>query len=296
MTRPEPSPDPALPLILALTGDYFLIPRIEDAARSLGFRAEVAEAPAAFGAEGPPSPRAVPLTEPLEGPDAAFVRALVERRPALLLVDTTSETIPWRRWIQTLKTGSATRRIPIIAFGPHVETEALDQAMKAGADRAVSLGKLQASLVELIQEHARLVDAPALAEACRQPLSAQGAHGLELLNAGEYFEAHEVLEKAFLEASEWPGYLYRALLQVSVAYLHVQRANYPGAVKMLLRLRQWLEPLPDRCSGVDIAALKRNMVEFSEAVEAAGRDGVSRLDPKLLRPVPVVESDEGRSA
>jgi predicted metal-dependent hydrolase len=225
----------------------------------------------------------------LEGPDAAFVRSLVDRRPALLLVDTTHDAVPWEHWIQTLKTGSATRRIPVVAFGPHVEAETLQRAVSAGAEEAVSLGKLQASLPQIIQRRARRIDLGALREACGQPLSELGAHGLELLNSGEYFEAHEVLEKAWMEAPEWHGYLYRSLLQVSVAYLQVQRANYAGAVKMLLRLKQWLEPLPERCSGVDIAGLKRNLAEFSAAVEAAGVDGIGTLDPELLRRVPLQE-------
>ena len=110
----------AEPLILAITADFFLIPKLEDTARALGFRLEVVQKSADLGAEGPPLPRAIPLTEPLEGPDAAFVRSLVERRPALLLVDTTHDGVPWEHWIQTLKTGSATRRIPVVAFGPHV--------------------------------------------------------------------------------------------------------------------------------------------------------------------------------
>lgn len=274
---------------MAITADYFLIPRLEDTARALGFRLEVVQTAADLGAEGPAIPRAIPLTEPLEGPDAAFVRSLVERRPALLLVDTTHDGVPWEHWIQTLKTGSATRRIPVVAFGPHVEAEALQRAIRAGAEEAVSLGKLQASLPQIIQRRARLIDRAALKEACGQPLSKLGAHGLELLNAGKYFEAHEILEKAWMEAPEWHGYLYRSLLQVSVAYLQVQRANYAGAVKMLLRLMQWLEPLPERCSGVDIAGLKRNMAEFSAAVEAAGVDGVATLDPGLLRRVPTFD-------
>ncbi len=277
------------PLILAITADYFLIPRLEDTARALGFRLEVVQTAADLGAEGPSVPRAIPLTEPLEGPDAAFVRSLVDRRPALLLVDTTHDAVPWEHWIQTLKTGSATRRIPVVAFGPHVEAETLQRAVSAGAEEAVSLGKLQASLPQIIQRRARRIDLGALREACGQPLSELGAHGLELLNSGEYFEAHEVLEKAWMEAPEWHGYLYRSLLQVSVAYLQVQRANYAGAVKMLLRLKQWLEPLPERCSGVDIAGLKRNLAEFSAAVEAAGVDGIGTLDPELLRRVPLQE-------
>lgn len=276
------------PLILALTGDYFFIPRLEDAASALGFELEVVEAPSAFGADGEPDVRQIPLTEPLRGPDAAFMRAIVDRQPALILVDVTSQLIPWERWTQILKTSASTLRIPIIAFGPHVESQVLERARAAGADHVISRGKLQASLAELIQEHARDVDLDALKEACQGVLSELAAEGVQLLNSGDYYEAHESLEHAWLEVSEWEGYLYRTLLQVSVAYLHVEKGNYAGAVKMLLRVRQWLDPLPDQCRGVDTAALQRNVEAFSEAVHQAGESGFSSLDRDLLKPIPLI--------
>ncbi len=281
-------PQDTKPLILALTGDYFIIPRLEDAGASLGFEVEVVEAPSDLGAEGDPVAREIPLTEPLEGPDAAFVRGIVDRRPALILVDVTSQVIPWERWTQILKTSAATRRIPIVAFGPHVETEVLQRATGAGADQVVSRGKLQASLSELIQEHARVLDFEALIKACDGEPSKLATEGLELLNAGDYYEAHEHLEHAWMEASEFEGYLYRTLLQVSVAYLQVERGNYAGAVKMMLRVRQWLEPLPDRCRSVDVAALRQNVAAFSEALDRAGPEGLSRLDRAYLKPVPLL--------
>jgi len=273
------------PLILALTGDYFVIPRLEDAAAALGFEIEVVDAPEALGAEGNPVSREIPLTEPLEGPDAAFVRSIVDRRPALMLVDLTSQELPWERWTQILKTSAATRRIPILAFGPHVETQVLQRATAAGADQVVSRGRLQASLPELIREHARTLDFEGHLKACDGLLSNLASQGVELLNGGEYYEAHEQLERAWKEASELEGNLYRALLQVAVAYLQVERGNYAGAVKMLLRMRQWLEPLPDRCRGVDVAALKSNVAAFSEALDRAGPEGLPELDRAYLKPV-----------
>ena len=276
------------PLILALTGDYFFIPRLEDAASALGYELEVVEAPKAFDADGEPDARQIPLTEPLKGPDAAFMRAIVDRQPALILVDVTSQLIPWERWTQVLKTSASTLRIPIIAFGPHVESQVLERARAAGADQVISRGKLQASLAELIQEHARVVDLDALKEACQGVLSELAAEGVQLLNSGDYYEAHESLEHAWLEASELEGYLYRTLLQVSVAYLHVERGNYAGAVKMVLRVRQWLEPLPDQCRGVNTAALQRNVEAFSEALHRAGESGLSELDRDLLKPIPLI--------
>ena len=80
-------PQDKRPLILALTGDYFIIPRLEDAGAALGFEVEVIAAPSALDAEGDPVVREIPLTEPLDGPDATFIRGIVNRRPALMLVE-----------------------------------------------------------------------------------------------------------------------------------------------------------------------------------------------------------------
>lgn len=273
------------PLILALTEDLFIVPRLQDVAGQLGFRLTVADSPVIFDAEGEPSRRGVPLTEPLEGPEGRFMRRLVELRPALMLVDVTSRNLPWARWIQIMKTAAATRRIPVVAFGPHVDQQGLDLASSSGADAAITRGKLQHSLPQLIERYARRLDPEALVHACDGSLSALAAQGVELLNSGEYFEAHELLEAAFMQAEEFEGYLYRSLLQIAVAYLHVQRGNYPGAVKMMLRLQQWLVPLPDRCRGVDVARLKLDLRDFAGLLERGGPQG---LDQLVLRPVPLL--------
>ncbi len=92
-----------------------------------------------------------------------------------------------------------------------------------------------------------------------------------------------------MEAPGPAGYLYRALLQVTVAYLHIERGNQRGATKMLLRLRQWLDPLPEVCCGVDVASLKANLEELRAALEGTGPKGIEALDRNLLRPIPLLE-------
>ena len=284
------SDTPARGVILALTSDLFIVPRLQDIGRKAGFDVLIADSPLTLGAEGAPSQRRIPLTEPLEGPDAALLRKVVDLRPSLVLVDLDSQTIPWRRWVQVLKTSAATRRIPILAFGPHVEEQSLQAARSAGADQALPRGQLLGSLAGLIQEWARVDDEQGLRQACQGALSPLARQGVELLGAGEFFEAHEALEHAFLEAPELEGYLYRALLQVAVAYLHVERGNFRGAVKMMLRLQQWLEPLPDKCRGVDLVRLKTQVLAFWQALEAAGSEGLPSLDRTLLKPIPLLDS------
>jgi predicted metal-dependent hydrolase len=276
------------PLILAFCGDLFLLPRLEDAARSLGYHIRPIERPEDIGAGGEPARRSVPLTEPLEGPDSVLVRHLAEIRPALLLFDLTSQSIPWERWMQVLKTSAATRRVPIVAFGPHVDHEILDRANRAGADLVLTRGAMQATLADVLREWAVVADEEAIRQSCGGSRSALAEEGIDHMKAGDFFEAHESLEKAWMAEPGPPGYLYRSMLQVAVAYLHIERGNYRGAAKLLLRLHQWLDPLPAHCRGVDVETLKANVRELQDALDRLGPDNLAELDPNLIRPIPLI--------
>ncbi len=140
---------------------------------------------------------------------------------------------------------------------------------------------------DLIAQYARRLDTAGLAADCAGPLSALALKGIALFNAQAYFEAHEELEHAW-NADQGPGReLYRGLLQVAVAYLHLTRGNYRGALKMFLRLRQWLDPMPDVCRGVDVAQLRRDALAARAALEALGPERVAEFDRALLKPVKV---------
>jgi len=287
---PPPSGGPSL-FVIALTDDLFLTPRLEDAVRRVGGRLLLVDRPESLGAAGPPSRRSVPLTEPLDGPDASLLRRLVEDRPALLLVDTVCTGIPWARWIQVLKTSAATRRIPVAAFGPHVGRENLALAREMGADHVLPRGQLQAWLSRFLAEAVEHRAAAAVELGCDRAMSEAAQRGVVLVQAGEYFEAHEALEQAWMAEHGRGGDVYRALVQVAVLYLQITRDNYRGAIKMLLRMRQWLDPLPERCRGVDVAALRRNLQALQAELEARGPQDIHEFDRGLLRPIPLVSSD-----
>ncbi|MGD8634228.1 MAG: DUF309 domain-containing protein [Anaerolineales bacterium] len=260
------------------------MPRIQDAARAAGYSIEAIEQPADIDAESEFTPRRIPLTEPLEGPDAQLILHLTENRPALILVDLNNGAVPWARWIQVIKTSAATRRIPIVAFGPHVDEGNLQAAKAAGADLVISRGKFQADIGKLITTWARPSIAEDLRAACDGPLSEKALKGIELHNRKEFFEAHEELELAWMEASEYEGYLYRALLQTTVAFLHLERGNVRGAAKMLLRIRQWLDPIPDTCRGVDVRDLRATVDHLRSRIDGVkGSQNLPTME-ELYRP------------
>lgn len=243
------------PSVLFVSSDVFLLPRLEDAAASLGFRLDMIDAVPASEADDLP-PATVRLTEPLEGSDAALVRRIAHDPPALIVFDLASPDLPWPRWIQTLKTSSATRRVPIIAFGPHKEAEALERAAAMGADRVVTRGQFQSRLAEILQAEARPTDEAAVEAGCREPLSPEAVDGIAALGRGEYFEAHEHLERAVLADPGPAGTVYRCLLHLAVAHLHTERGNWRGAEKMLLRMRPWLSILAEECRGVETESVR----------------------------------------
>lgn len=70
-----------------------------------------------------------------------------------------------------------------------------------------------------------------------------------------------------------------------MAYLQIERGNYHGAVKMFLRVRQWIDPLPDQCRGVDVARLRDDAAVVYEQLVALGPERIAQFDFNLLKPV-----------
>lgn len=275
------------PLILGLVTDLFFTVPIENAARALGYRVQWIERGEAVE---PAAPHARGPGEPLTGRGAAFLRRVVEWRPALVLVELSSDAIPWEDWVASLKSSPATRRIPVVAFGPHVDLDLRARAENAGCDVILAKSALLRDLPGLLQKHARHVDPDALFADCQAPLSALALDGIALYNRGEFFEAHETLEHAWNAESGPARELYRGLLQVAVAYLQIERGNYNGALKMFLRQRQWLDPLPDVCRGVDVAQLRADARAARAALEALGPERIAEFDRGLFKPLKMMDS------
>jgi hypothetical protein len=274
--------------ILAFVSDLYFLSRIESVSETLGIELTTIESPADMLPHVPASDPDRP-GEALTGVDGALIRRLSVARPGLLIFDLNDRAIPWRRWIAMLKSSSATRRIPILAFGSHMDVEMMTAAQSAGADEVVARSRFTSELPALIRKHLVQRDAAALSAACSEPLSELAHEGIALFNAGEYFESHEVLEEAWNADATPARELYRAILQIAVAYLQIERRNYRGAVKMFLRVRQWIDPLPDRCRGVDVADLRANALNVEAELLKLGEEGIERLDIRSFRPVRLTE-------
>ena len=276
-------------MITVFVSDLFFLSRIESVAEALDLKLDLVESPADLAGSLPGTDPDRP-GEALTGVDGALVRRISETRPGLLMFDLNNNAVPWRRWIALLKSSSATRRIPILAFGSHMDVETMTAAKSAGADEVVARSRFTAELPHLVRKHLRRIDTGAIAAACDEPLSALALKGIRLFNEGEYFESHEVLEDAWNADESAARDLYRAILQIAVAYLQIERGNYRGALKMFLRVRQWIDPLPDVCRGVDVAGLRANARAVEAELLEKGEEGLGDLQAGGFEPVRFTEN------
>jgi len=112
-------------------------------------------------------------------------------------------------------------------------------------------------------ERLTVVDSAGRAKAFRPlPASARAAaleDGLEAYGRGDFFEAHELLEPAWMGTDD-PGEraFLQGLIKLAAAYVHDVRGNPAGIVKNLSGARAWLVEgsiAGSRRAGLDLAVL-----------------------------------------
>ncbi|CAN5837226.1 hypothetical protein BH10CHL1_BH10CHL1_36110 [soil metagenome] len=111
-------------------------------------------------------------------------------------------------------------------------------------------------------------------------LSAEARTGLLEFNAGHYFEQHEYLETAWRAETRPVRAMYQGVLQVGLAFLQIERANWIGAVKMFRRGLPRLRRLPDVCQGVNLAALSTAAAAIYTEIIELGPERLSEFDQR----------------
>ncbi len=211
-----------------------------------------------------------------------LVRSLIDHHPAMIFIDATHED--WRALVLTSKTNAATRRIPLCLVSDDRDTRA--DAIMNGADRALSWADLNAQVGAIVAELARAPDQATLGRLeceCKMDLPPKAVQGVEQFNSGEYYLQHDLFEAQWMASSGPVRDLYRAILQVGVAYYQIEQGNYRGALKMLQRSVQWLYMLPDTCQGIDVAQLRRDSYAVRAELQRLGPDRLGDLERGLLK-------------
>ena len=86
-------------------------------------------------------------------------------------------------------------------------------------------------------------------------MEAQYQHGLGLIESGEYFAAHEVLEDVWRAAEPEERDFYQGLVHVAVAWYQAGRDNRRGCARQLEKAARRLSPYTPVHGGLDVADL-----------------------------------------
>jgi predicted metal-dependent hydrolase len=102
-----------------------------------------------------------------------------------------------------------------------------------------------------------------------------------LFNAGEFFEAHEVLEELWLEVRhDTDGNFYKGLIQFAAAFVHWQEGR-PGPAATLLRTAcAHLARYPERHHGFHVAQARQLAVTWADQLSMAATSAQSLPCPQ----------------
>lgn len=117
---------------------------------------------------------------------------------------------------------------------------------------------------------------------CGESPPALLSRGIELFNHREFFECHEVLELLWRSEPDAIRSLYQGILQVGVAYHHLLRGNWRGAVKLLDRGLARLREFTPECQGVDVDRLIRESERCRAELSRLGTDRLSEFDCGMI--------------
>jgi len=97
----------------------------------------------------------------------------------------------------------------------------------------------------------------------------QFQRGIELFNAGNFFEAHEAWEEIWLAATEPEKTFLQGLIQVAAAFHHYSRGNRKGMESLLEAGLTKLAQFKDGHRGIAVARLRMDAKEWWAAAQDA---------------------------
>jgi uncharacterized protein len=210
----------------------------------------------------------------------SVVTQIADMHPMLIVVELDTPA----PWLAAVRSDPATRRIPVIAIA--ADSSTYQRSAMLHINSVFTPAEFIDGLPSVLTQHIKQSDQTAMIETqCDEPMSALVLKGLEQFNAQEFFECHETLEAAWNQEAGAVRDLYRAILQVAVAYYHIERGNYNGAHKLFVRTLQWFAPFPDQCHGINVAQLRSDAAAAREHLERLGSERIAEFDKSLLKPI-----------
>lgn len=86
--------------------------------------------------------------------------------------------------------------------------------------------------------------------------------GIDLFNAGEYYECHEVLEDIWVISCGQEKLFYQGIIMAAVAFYDYEVGRFGAALTMHRKAKERLEQLPDRFMSLDVKTFIHQLDEF----------------------------------
>lgn len=102
--------------------------------------------------------------------------------------------------------------------------------------------------------------------------------GIRLFNAGEYYDAHEVIEHEWHAETRPIRRLYQGILQIGVGFLHARRGNHTGALLLLDDGIEKTCEFAPACLGIDTGRLAAESQVALEMIRDLGPDRLDQFD------------------
>ena len=99
----------------------------------------------------------------------------------------------------------------------------------------------------------------------RPPIVEQG---LQALNQGKYYEAHEVFEDAWRDTPDESREFFRALLHISGGFYRLTQDRPTAAKKFFSRARHWLQEFPNPHLGLDTDNIRTDVERLIAHIDA----------------------------
>jgi predicted metal-dependent hydrolase len=128
-----------------------------------------------------------------------------------------------------------------------------------------------------------------LPDRCSEPPPPGLIAGIGQFNRREFYACHETLETIWLADSTPIRRLYQGILQIGVAFYHLDRGNLRGATSLLASGIAYLESFPSVCQGVDVAGLVADARQAQVALGELAVDRLGEFDAALIPKVRLVE-------
>ena len=113
-----------------------------------------------------------------------------------------------------------------------------------------------------------------------KPVAVFFQEGIDLFNAGKFFECHEAWEEVWNRSAGEEKLFYQGIIQAAVAILHAQRGNLTGAASLYAKASAKLDHLPREHMGIALGELRDELKDF---IAVAAKGETPPNPPKLRR-------------